>query len=236
MTGRASYAGTLVLASALGVLAISPALAATPNESYAALATGPLASPAAGLASFPGHTPVMLTDADIIGLLTSGSVTDAANAVAASATVTQPAATLSALATLTAESVTSSCGFNTNTDNVNGAAMISGGQIDLPKTTIALPANPAPNTVIAGLGGVGTVTLNAQSSAGDGRLTVTAIQIAGLANTGGGTQTLSLGVATCNTAHLEPVPVLPGKSAMAAISAALALAGTALRLRRRRKT
>ncbi|HET7018401.1 MAG TPA: hypothetical protein VFI65_31065, partial [Streptosporangiaceae bacterium] len=108
MTGSTSLAGTFALASALSVLAISPALAATPNESYAALATGPIASPAAGLASFPGHTPVTLTDADIIGLLTTRSVTDTANAVAASATVEQPAATLTALATLTAESVTSS--------------------------------------------------------------------------------------------------------------------------------
>jgi hypothetical protein len=229
MTGRATYAGTLVLASALSALAISPALASSPNESYAAFATGPISAPAAGAASFPGLSPVTLADANITGLLTTGPVTDTANAIAASATVSQPTASLTALATFTAGSITSSCGFNTNTDNVSGAAMITGGQIDLPKATIALPADPGPNTVVPGLGGVGTITLNAQSTAGDGQLTITAIQVA----LSSSTQKLALGVSVCNTAHLEPVPVLPGKSALAAISAAaLVLAGTALRLRR----
>jgi hypothetical protein len=233
MTGRVIYAGALALIGIFSMMAISPALAAASNESFAALATGPISAPPAGAASFPGHTPAMLADANITGLLTTGSVTDTADAVAASATIRQAAATLTALVTLTAASVSSSCGFDTNTDTVDGSTTITGGLVDLPKTAIPLPADPALNTVVTGLGGVGTVTLNAQSTTTDGQLMVTAIQISLI---GKSAQTLSLGVSTCNTAHLEPVPILPGKSVMAAIgTAALALAGTASQLRRHRQ-
>jgi len=231
MSSRASYAGTLALAGALSVMAISPALAASPNESLAAVATGPISAPPAGVASFPGETPVTLTDADITGLLTTGGVTDTADAVAASSTVKRATASLTALITLSAASVSSSCGFDANTDAVTGSTMITGGALDLPKSALALGPTPAPNTTVAGLGDAATVTLNAQSTASDGRLTVTAIQI----SIPGSAQTLSLGVSTCNTAQLEPVPFLPGKSAMAALAvAALALAGAALGVRRHR--
>jgi hypothetical protein len=230
MTSRATCAGMLALAGALSVLAVSPALAAaSPNESYATLATGPIAAPPAAVASFPGHTPVTLADANITGLLTTASVTDTADTLTASTTISQPTATLTALATLTARSVSSSCGFDTNTDSVNGSTVIIGGQIELSKLAVALAANPAANTVVPGLGGVGSVTLNAQSTASDGQLTVTAVQI----SLAGSTQKLSLGVSTCNTADLEPVPILPGKTTLAALGAAvLALTGTALQLRR----
>jgi hypothetical protein len=231
MTGRTGYLGALALAGALSVLAVSPALAATPNESFAALATGPIAVPPMAVADFPGHTLATLTDADITGLLTTGAVIDTADALAASATVKRPAATLTALATLTAGSVSSSCGFDTNTDSVSGSTVISSGQLELPKLTIALPVDPAPNTVVRGLGGAGSITLNAQSTASDGRLTVTAVQI----SLSGSPQKLSLGVSTCNTANLEPVPVLPGKTTLAALGVvALALTGTGFRLRRQR--
>ncbi len=231
MTSRATFVGMLALAGALSALAVSPALAASPNESYATLATGPIATPPAAVASFPGHTPVTLADANITGLLTTASVTDTADAVTAATTINRPTATLTALATLTAGSVSSSCGFDTNTDSVSGSTVIIGGQIELPKIAVALAANPAPNTVVSGLGSVGSVTLNVQSTASDGRLTVTAVQI----SLTGSTQTLSLGVSTCNTANLEPVPILPGKTTLAAIGAAvLALTGTAFQLRRHR--
>jgi len=231
VTRRATFAGPLALASALGAITISPAFAASPNESYAALATGPISTRAAGMASFPGHSPVTLADANITGLLASGSVVDTADALAASSTVKLTAATLTTHATLTAGSISSSCGFDTNTDVVTGSATISGGAVDLPAGPITLPVEPAPNTIVAGLRGVGTVTLNAQSTAADGRLTVTAVRV----SQAGGTQDLSLGVSTCNSAHLEPVPVLPGKPAAAVMAAAaLTLAGNVFRLRRRR--
>ena len=241
MTGRPRYIGTLALAGALSVgalsvgalsvLAVSPALAAVPNESYAALATGPIAAAPIAVADFPGRKLATLTDADIAGLLTTGAVIDTADALAASATIKRPAATLTALVTLTAGSASSSCGFDTNTDSVSGSTVISGGQLELPKLTIALPVDPAPNTVVAGLGGAGSVTLNAQSTANGGRLTVTAVQI----SLSGSPQKLSLGVSTCNTANLEPVPILPGKTTLAALGvASLALTGTAFQLRRHR--
>lgn len=239
MTGRAGYLGTLALAGAmsagamsvcaLSVLAVSPALAAAPNQSFAALATGPVTAPPIAVASFPGHTPVTLADADIADLLSTGPVTDTADAVTAAATIKQVAASLTGLATLTAGSVSASCGFDINAGRVSGSTVILGGQIELPKAVIMLAADPAPNTVVPGLGGVGSVTLNAQSTASDGELTVTAIQI----SLSGSPQKLSLGVATCNTANLEPVPVLPGKATLAAIGVAvLALTGTVFQLRR----
>ena len=80
-------------------------------------------------------------------------MTDTADAVTAATTINRPTATLTALATLTAGSVSSSCGFDTNTDSVSGSTVIIGGQIELPKIAVALAANPAPNTVVSGLGG-----------------------------------------------------------------------------------
>jgi hypothetical protein len=238
VTGRVTCAGPLAqagalalagaLAGALGAMTITPAFAASPNEAYATLATGPISATATGMARFPGHSPVILTDANITGLLTTGTVTDTADALAASATVRQPAASLTALATLTAGSVSSSCGFDTNTDAVSGSTTITGGAIKLPAGTVALPVNPAPNTVIAGPGGIGTIMLNAESTGADGRLTVTAVQV----SQAGGSQDISLGVSTCNSANLEPVPVLPGRSA-AAVIAALVLTGAVRRIRLR---
>jgi hypothetical protein len=228
VTARATYAGALALAVALGVLAISPAFAAAPNESFAALATGPISARPTGMASFPDHAPVTLPDTDIAGLLTTGSVTDTADAVAASATIRRPTATLTARTALTASSVSSSCGFDANTDIVNGSTTITDGLVDLPKAAIAIAPNPAPNTVLPGLNGIGTVTLNAQSTSAGGQLIVTAVQIS---LTGKSTQTLSLGVSTCNAADLEPVPILPGRFALAAAAAAFALAGTTFQLR-----
>ena len=237
MTGRASYAGALAfagmlaLAGALSVTASWPALAASPNESLAAVATGPISAPPAGVASFPGQTRVTLADANITGLLSTGGVTDTAGAVATSSAVKRATASLTALVTVSAAAVSSSCGFDTNTDASTGSTMITGGTLYLPKSTLALGPTPAPNTIVAGLGDLATVTLNAQSTASDGRLTVTAIQISIPARG----QTLSIGVSTCNTAQLEPVPIVPGRSAMAGLGAVvLALAVTAFRVRRHR--
>lgn len=230
MTGRATYAGALALAAALTLMTGSPALAASPNESVAAAASGPILAAPMGTASFPGQTPVTLVSAKITRLLTTGPITDTADALAASSTVSHATVTLTELVTLAAASVSSSCGFDTNTDTVSGNSAISAGELELPKTTIPLSSDPAPNTTVTGLGDLATVTLNAQSTSGDGRLTVTALQITMAASA----QTLSIGVSTCNGADLEPVPVLPGKSVLAAIgAAALALAGTIFQRRRR---
>ncbi len=230
--GITRIASTVALAGALSLIAIMPASAASPNEGYAAGATGLISVAPIGLATFPGTSPVTLANANILGLLTTGVITSTADATDASSTIAGVTASLTALVSLTATAISSSCTFNTNTSVVSGSATIAGGQITLPLTTITLAANPAPNTIVAGLAGIATVTLNAQTVQGDGTLTVTAIQVQLL----GSTQTLSLGVSVCNAANLAPVPVLPGKTMPVTLGAAglLGLAGAGLQLRRRR--
>jgi hypothetical protein len=224
-------AGALGLAGAFSLIAIMPAAAASPNEAYGAQATGTISTPAIGLATFPGTSTVTLANINIAGLLTTGGVVDEADATDASSTVDNVIAQLTGAATLTASSVASGCTFNPNTDTVSGMTVLSSADISLPLSTITLASSPAPNTVVAGLGGIATVTLNAQTTAADGTLTVTAIQITLL----GSDQTLSLGVSVCNAADLTPVPILPGKTMGVTLGAfgVLGLAGAGLRLRRR---
>ena len=230
--GLARIGGAVALAGALSLLAIGPASAASPNEAFAANATGLISASPIGLATFPGTSPVTLVNANILGLLTTGVITDTADATDASSTIANVSATLATLTSLTADAVGSSCTFNTNTDQVGGTTTIANGVINTPLSTITLAANPAKNTTV-GVPGVATVVLNAQTTAGDGTLTVTAIQVTLL----GTTQTLNLGVSVCNAADLAPVPVLPGKTMPVTLGAVglLGLAGAGLQLRRRRQ-
>jgi hypothetical protein len=230
--GAARIAGAFALAGALSMLAIMPASAASPNRSYATAATGLISSSPIGAASYPGTSPVTSGNANIAGLVTTGTYTDTADATDASSTVASVSGTLSTLFSLSAESVESSCTFNTNTGLVTGTTTITDGSAMNGLTTIPLTQNPAPNTTVSGLSGVASVTLNAQSTATDGTLTVTAIQISLL----GSTQTLNIGTSVCNAANLAPVPVLPGKTMSVTLGAAgmLGLGGIGLQLRRRR--
>jgi hypothetical protein len=196
------------LAPASGVLAMttSPAFAASPNEAFGAAATGLISASPIGLATSPGTSPVTVANANILGLLTTGVVTDTADATDASSTINNITATLTALAGLTATSVMSSCSFNTDTGTVSGTASITDGVVSIPLGPIVLAANPAPNTVVSGLAGIATVTLNQQSTAADGTLTVNAIAISLI----GSTQTLTLGTSVCNASDLSPVSLMPG--------------------------
>jgi hypothetical protein len=226
MTCALAATGGLVLAAAL------PAAAASPNEAFAAQATGLITVSPLGEATFPGTSPVTIANANITNLLTTGVATATADGTSASETVNDIAVTLSLLASLGADSVTSSCSFDTNTAQVTGTAGITNGAVTTPLTTINLAANPAPNTVI-GVPGIANITLNKQTTAGDGTLTVTAISIQLL----GSTQTLDLATSVCNAADLAPVPILPGKAlqALAAGLGVLVLAGLAYQLSRRRR-
>lgn len=230
--GISRVVSVLAAAGALSAIAIMPASAASPNEAYAAGATGLISVSPIGLATFPGTSPVTLANANVVGLLTTGVVTDTADATDASATVANVSAGLTALVTLSATAVGSSCTFNTNTGVVSGSTTIAGGAIVTPLSTITLAANPGPNTSVS-VPGIASITLNAQSTAGDGTLTVAAIQVTLL----GSTQTLSLGVSVCNAADLSPVPVLPGKTMSVTLGAVglLGLAGAGTQLRRRRQ-
>lgn len=140
---------------------------------------------------------------------------------------------LSVLARLTASSVTSSCTFNTNTGLVTGTAGITNGQVTRPgRPATTLASNPSPNTKIT-LAGLATITLNRQTKAADGTLTVTAIYVSLL----GSTQRLSLGVSVCNAANLAPVPILPGMALPATLGGLVLLlaVGAAYQLSRRRR-
>ena len=54
--------------------------------------------------------------------------------------------------------------------------------------------------------GIATITINRQTTAADGTLTVDAVFMQLLRST----QTITLGTSVCNAASLAPVPVLPG--------------------------
>ena len=106
---------------------------------------------------------------------------------------------------LTATAVTSSCSFDPNSATVSGTSGIVNGDVSTLGLPIALAANAAPNTIVT-VPGVATITLNRQTTAGDGTLTVDAVYM----QLTGWTQTITLGTSVCNAASLAPVPVLPG--------------------------
>jgi hypothetical protein len=197
-------AGGLVAVASVS-LSGGPAFAASPNEAYAASASGLVSISPVAEATYPGTSPGSVASISSGTLITAGAVTDTADATDASSTIANLNVGLSALVALTSDDVASSCSFDTNTDTVSGATTITNGSIDLtPLDTIALTSNPAPNTTVAGLGSLATIVLNQQTTAGDGTLTVNAlaITIAG--------QTLTVGTSVCNDASLAPVPALPG--------------------------
>jgi hypothetical protein len=231
MTGIVKIAGSLAMAGGLIAMAAMPASAASPNRSYGAAATGLISASPIGEATYPGTSPVTVANANIAGLLTTGVVTDAAGPTSGSSTVASVSATLSALATLGATAVTSSCTFDTTTGTVSGTAGITDGAVHvLGLPVITLSASPAKNTSVS-VPGVATITLNKQTTAGDGTLTVTAIYVSLL----GSTQTLSLGVSVCNAANLAPVPMVPSKAMPFALGGlgVLLIGGVAYRTTRR---
>lgn len=229
-TGISRIAGAFALAGALSLVAIMPACAASPNEAFVASSTGPITTSPTGLATLPGSSPTTVANASIAGLLSAGAGTDTVDATDASSTLADVGVTLSAIAALTADAAGSSCTFDTDTATVSGTTTLTNAAFTMRDFPTALAASPAPNTTVS-IPGMATLTLNAQATAGDGTLTVTALQVSLL----GSNQTLSLGVSVCNSADLSPVPVLPGKTMTVTLGAAglLGLAGAGQRLRRR---
>jgi len=210
-------AGALALAGGVLVATALPAAAASPNRAYAATSGGPISHGPIGQATFPGTSPVTLGSASISGLLTTGVVLDAAGPTSASSTIHNVNASLGKLVALTAGTVHSACSFNTNTGKVSGVAAITNGKV-VGVVPITLNSTPPPNTKIV-VPGIATITLNRQTTATDGTLTVQAIHVSLL----GSTQTLSIGVSVCNAADLAPVPILPSRSAQIALGAVLLL-------------
>src|SRR5580658_3174784 len=69
--GLAKVTASLSLACGIAAAAAGPALAASPNEAYAAQATGPISAGPLDEATFPGTSPVSVNSDSIAGLLTA---------------------------------------------------------------------------------------------------------------------------------------------------------------------
>ena len=78
MTGIVKVTGALAMAGGIIAMAAMPAAAAAPNEAYGSAATGPISASPIGLATYPGTSPVTVSNANVTGLLTTGTVTDTA--------------------------------------------------------------------------------------------------------------------------------------------------------------
>jgi hypothetical protein len=210
--GLVKVTAALSLACGISAAAAAPALAASPNEAYAALATGTIALGPLAEATYPGTSPVNVANADIAGLLTTGIVTDTATATSATSQVANVGVSLAAATALlsavglNADAVSSTCSFDPDTDSVSGSATITNGTIAGGLLgTINLDASPTLDENVVGLGSIATITLDHQTTAADGTLTVDAIYVSLL----GGAQTLSIGTSVCNTATLAGAPALP---------------------------
>jgi hypothetical protein len=234
VNGLIKAAASASLVAGVIMATAGPAAAAGPNTSDGAAATGLITLAPVAPASFPGTSPATVASVNIAGLLTAGVVTDTADATDASSTIANVNATLSAVAAVRATAVTSSCTFDTNTGTVTGTSGITNGRVALVGlANIALDANAAPNTTVS-VPGIATITLNRQTTAPDGTLTVDAIYVDLL----GDTQTITIGTSTCNAASVAPVPVLPGMSLPIGLGAlgVLGLGGVGFVVARRRRT
>ena len=238
--GLAKVTASVSLACGIAAAAAGPALAASPNEAYAAQATGPISAGPLDEATFPGTSPVSVNSDSIAGLLTAGLITDTASATGASTSVANVGVTLAAATalltavSLTADAVTSQCTFDPNTDTVSGSATITNGTVNGGGliSLISLAANPGKDTGVT-VPGIATLTLNRQTTATDGTLTVDAIYVSLLNST----QTLSIGTSVCNTATLAGAPALPGVATPigATLAGLVSFGGIGYFLNRRRR-
>jgi hypothetical protein len=237
MIGKVNRYAKVAASASLAIGAIvataGPAAAASPNSGSGVDAAGLISAGPLAQSTFPGTSPNSLATVNVAGLITTGLVNTTADATSASAQVANPAVTLSAVASLSAGAVSSSCSFDTNGGGVTGTSSIVGGNFTVLGIPTALAANAAPNTVV-GIPGVATVTLNKQTTAADGTLTVNAIDVALI----GSTQTLDIATSVCNAASLAPVPVLPGMALPIGLGAlgVFGLGGLGFVMARRRRT
>jgi hypothetical protein len=234
VNGLVKVAASASLVAGAIMATAGPAAAAGPNASDGAAATGVINLDPVAPASFPGTSPNTVATLNVANLITTGVITDTADATSADSTIANPAVTLSTLATLRARTIESSCTFDTNTDAVTGTTTLANARVALVgAANIALDADPAPNTTVS-VPGVATITLNRQTTAADGTLTVDAIYVDLL----GSTQTITIGTSTCNAASVAPVPVLPGMALPIGLGAlgVFGLGGLGFVVARRRRT
>jgi len=202
LSGVVTVAGSLVMMGGI-VAAATPAGAApmpppTP-AAWGADARGPLMLPPVALAT-PMNTPAVASNANIGGLLTTGSILDRVSPTAGFSIVGSPLVTLRSrllgriYAWISADRAASTC---------RRLGPFTFGSVDLPnamlKTTFAgtfpLPQHPARNTVIR-LGPRTRIVLNLQTFR-RGVRTVTALHVRD------GRQTVNVAVTTCGRPRKE---------------------------------
>ncbi|WP_018500894.1 choice-of-anchor P family protein [Parafrankia discariae] len=110
-------------------------------------------------------------------MLSTGAIGAEAGPTTAHAAVAGLSVSLSTLAGVTVGAVDSSCAYDPATGNVTGKTVIADGELHLLGIPIPLQVGPVPNTTVALPAGLGTITLNQQSTAPDGTLTVDAVAI-----------------------------------------------------------
>jgi hypothetical protein len=188
-SGAVKVAGSLAVIGGAIVAAAGPAGAATPVSAWGAQASPPQFLAPVAPASTLTFTPNSASNANLPGLLATGTIFDRASTTTGYALVNSPLVTLRAVqAWVKADQVTSTCRmvgpFTFGSADVPNGSITQTGQ-----STIALPAAPAPNTTYVLPGGA-TVTLNKQTTIGPLR-TVVAVQVTY------GPQIVNLGVTTC---------------------------------------
>ena len=196
LSGAVAVAGSLVMMGGI-VAAATPAGAApkpppTPSA-WGAEANGPLMLPPVALAT-PMNTPAVASNANIGGLLTTGSILDRVSPTAGFSMVSSPLVTLRTrilgriYTWISADRAASTC---------RSVGPLTFGSVDLPNAvikttlggTISLPVHPVRNTVI-NLGPVTRVVLNRQTFR-RGVRTVTAVHVRY------GLQRVNIAVTTC---------------------------------------
>ncbi len=227
-------------AAALGAvaatsLALAPVASAAPGQtSSTGLACGGLVTcgPFAASAFPAGPATNSVASAAVGTLLTTGVINTTANAGGATASVADLNVRLSALRSLTATAVSSQCTVNSTSGAVSGSTSIVNGTVTvLTGTPITLATSPAPNSTVS-VAGLATITLNRQTTAPDGTLTVDAIYVQLLNST----QTITVASSVCGPRVL-PIPVVaPAVAVGGAAVAVVGLPALGMFLYRRRPT
>ena len=165
----AAAAGSLALLGGALVAGTGPALATPPpNRSWGAAASGKIMLTPVALATRDSG-PAVASNANIAGLLATSTITDRASAGGAGARVNGPTVlTLPDHGSLVTSGLRSWCTVSGD-DDVHGGATIFSGAITYFRPsdrTIALPEQPAPNTVIILPDKAGKIVLNSQVDGG----------------------------------------------------------------------
>jgi hypothetical protein len=138
-------------------------------------------------------------------------------------------------AVLRADAITAECTARSD-GTTSGTATLTNARITDATgavTLLALPANPAPNTVL-GLPGVVDIVLNRQSSGGPGQISVTALDLSLLAAPNAAAE-VRLGTVTCGpNALTAPIPLLSAAGLPVALATLFVVAGVVWFVRRRR--